>query len=66
MNNEKQELPVGWIVMMHWLIKQRGKHAHSHSLPGIWDDDNGPLAGMRCETCAMYDTARRMIAEAQS
>jgi len=30
---------------------------HSHAVPGIWDSDNGHLAGKKCEWCALWNEA---------
>ena len=30
---------------------------HSHSEPGIWDSDNGELAGKLCDKCALWRKA---------
>lgn len=40
-----------------------GSPTHAHARAGIWDDDNGILAGAICEECAMWDRARRVLAE---
>lgn len=24
---------------------------HRHAVPGVWDEDNGPIAGKVCHTC---------------
>lgn len=37
---------------------------HAHGRVGIWDDDNGKLAGKRCEWCATWARARALIAKA--
>lgn len=37
---------------------------HGHEIPGIWDDDNGKLAGQPCAWCALWNRAKAMIAEA--
>lgn len=54
-------VPEEWRDMLAWLIGQRGKGAHCHKRPGIWDDDNGELAGKPCHQCAMYDRARWLL-----
>lgn len=41
-----------------------GSPNHGHEVPGIWDSDNGELAGNPCAECAMYDYARMIIANA--
>lgn len=35
---------------------------HSHSIPGIWDSDNGAKAGTECAWCAVWKEANRAIA----
>lgn len=45
--------------------KKRGRPGspnHSHTIPGIWDSDNGDLAGKPCAECALYDLAVARIA----
>lgn len=45
--------------------KNRGRSGspnHGHSTPGIWDSDNGDLAGKPCAECALYDLAVARIA----
>ena len=33
---------------------------HGHEVPGIWDSDNGKLAGKPCAWCATWAKAREM------
>ena len=50
-----------------WSKKSLGKSGspnHSHSVPGVWDSDNGKLAGKPCAECALYDEARRIVGNA--
>jgi hypothetical protein len=45
--------------------KNRGRTGspnHAHSAPGVWDSDNGELAGKPCAECAIYDHARAKLA----
>ncbi|RUR26810.1 hypothetical protein ELY33_17025 [Vreelandella andesensis] len=37
---------------------------HSHSVPGVWDYDNGALAGKKCGWCAVWQEAEK-IAESR-
>lgn len=41
---------------------RRGSPNHSHSIPGVWDGDNGELAGKPCAECALYDLAVAKLA----
>lgn len=59
--NDNLQVPREWREMLEFLISQRGKAGHSHRRPGIWDDDNGVLAGKPCDVCAMYDRARDLL-----
>lgn len=34
---------------------------HSHSIPGVWDSDNGALAGKPCAWCALWREAKAMV-----
>lgn len=33
---------------------------HSHSVAGIWDSDNGDIAGHECAECALFEMAKRL------
>lgn len=37
---------------------------HAHDVPGIWDSDNGELAGKHCAWCIAWNTAVAMLAAA--
>lgn len=41
-----------------------GSPNHCHDVRGIWDSDNGDLAGKPCAECAIYDAARQLLQEA--
>lgn len=43
--------------------RQYGSPNHSHATPGIWDGDNGELAGKLCAECKLYDEARRLLSQ---
>lgn len=34
---------------------------HGHSVPGIWDSDNGELAGKECAWCKVWATATALL-----
>lgn len=34
---------------------------HGHARPGIWDDDNGELAGKPCAWCALWNRAKASL-----
>lgn len=34
---------------------------HGHERPGIWDDDNGELAGKPCAWCALWNRAKASL-----
>ncbi len=38
---------------------------HSHLVPGIWDRDNGVLAGKPCAWCALWSEAKQLAQQAQ-
>lgn len=66
-------VPEGWREVMAGLVgiaeakgKKQGSPNHSHSRPGIWDDDNirNGLAGKPCAECALYDRARALLKSA--
>lgn len=33
---------------------------HAHEVPGVWDSDNGELAGKPCAWCALWAEAKAM------
>jgi hypothetical protein len=39
-----------------------GYYYHGHRVPGIWDPDNGDLAGKACENCAKVFRLRKALA----
>lgn len=39
---------------------------HSHRVAGVWDWDNGPLAGKQCQWCASWNKALSLIRENDS
>ena len=39
-----------------------GYYYHGHKVPGIWDPDNGELAGKACENCAKVFRLRAALA----
>lgn len=34
---------------------------HGHSVTGVWDSDNGELAGKPCAWCAIWNEARELV-----
>jgi len=36
---------------------------HAHRTPGVWDSDNGQLAGQPCRLCAAYAQAVAIVGE---
>lgn len=42
--------------------RRHGSPNHCHEVPGVWDSDNGVLAGQPCAECRIYDEARRLVA----
>lgn len=36
---------------------------HSHSIPGVWDSDNGAKAGTECAWCKVWNAARKALAD---
>lgn len=34
---------------------------HGHSIPGVWDEDNGPIAGTTCAWCATWKIVRELL-----
>lgn len=35
---------------------------HAHEIPGVWDRDNGPMAGKPCAWCAVWNKAKELRA----
>jgi len=42
------------LLVIDQLDKIGDAPGHSHSVPGIWDRDNGQLAGLPCKWCATW------------
>jgi len=63
---EWREVMAGLVGIAEAKGKKHGSPNHSHSRPGIWDDDNirNGLAGKPCAECAMYDRARALLQSA--
>jgi hypothetical protein len=36
---------------------------HAHQVIGIWDSDNGPIAGKPCSWCIAWNSARKALAQ---
>lgn len=53
-------------ALMAELLEQLGERdegdgnapGHSHDIPGVWDSDNGKLAGKPCAWCAVWNKAK--------
>ena len=43
--------------------KKGNAPGHAHEIVGIWDSDNGKLAGTVCAWCKAWNTAKDIIAE---
>lgn len=39
---------------------------HGHAIPGVWDDDNGDIAGHRCAECLLWSLAEKLAAAESS
>jgi len=39
---------------------------HSHTIPGVWDEDNGELAGKPCAWCALWNKGKEMLKAART
>lgn len=61
---EWRDVLIGLIAIAEKKGKRQGSPNHCHAIPGIWDSDNGVLAGKPCAECAMYDRARAMVQSA--
>lgn len=61
--DEWRDVMAGLVGIAEAKGKKHGSPNHSHSRPGIWDDDNirNGLAGKRCAECEMYDRARALL-----
>ena len=58
---EWREVLIGLVAIAEKKGKRQGSPNHCHARPGIWDDDNGVLAGKPCAECAVYDKARALL-----
>lgn len=43
--------------------KPENAPGHAHQIIGIWDSDNGILAGQPCSWCIAWNAAREALAE---
>lgn len=34
---------------------------HGHAVPGVWDEDNGELAGKPCAWCSIWNAAKGIV-----
>ena len=48
----------------HYRLDDGNAPGHAHQVAGIWDSDNGDLAGKPCAWCLAWNTARAMLAAA--
>lgn len=48
------------------VISNGNAPGHAHSVPGVWDSDNGALAGKKCAWCATWAKAKEISAAIQS
>lgn len=39
---------------------------HGHTIPGVWDEDNGELAGKPCAWCALWKKGKEMLKAASA
>ena len=56
-------------LLMQWHEQQKDRvgrngnaPGHGHSTPGIWDSDNGEIAGHECAECALFELASKLSA----
>jgi len=63
-DRELREVIAGLVAIAEKKGKRQGSPNHCHQRPGIWDDDNGDLAGKPCSECAIYDRARALLQSA--
>lgn len=62
--------PDGWRDVLEAVLREMpgrkdnngNAPGHGHRIPGIWDSDNGPLAGKPCAWCLAWNTAKKMLA----
>ncbi|MGL6245664.1 hypothetical protein [Pseudomonas sp.] len=69
---EAQAVPDGFVEVMAAVFREIeaiGEHGkgnapgHCHEVPGVWDGDNGQLAGQPCAWCALWNKASAIQAE---
>lgn len=72
-NGELVKETAGWREILEAVVREMPqKHVrgdgnapgHGHTKPGIWDDDNGALAGQPCAWCLTWNKATAAIASA--
>lgn len=49
-----------------WKCRDGNAPGHGHSIPGVWDGDNGELAGQKCAWCEVWQEALEVRASAQA
>ena len=58
-----------WRPVLDAVVRElacKGEHrgnapGHAHSIPGVWDSDNGPIAGTPCSWCTAWKIARELL-----
>ena len=54
------------VMLLKWHEQQKERSGrgnapgHGHSDSGIWDSDNGDLAGVKCAECSLWAEAERL------
>lgn len=63
-------VPDGWRDVLEAVLREMPARkdnngnapGHGHRIPGIWDSDNGPLAGKPCAWCLTWNKAKKLLA----
>lgn len=51
-----------WVLELERKCDRRGNApGHGHAIPGVWDEDNGALAGKPCAWCALWAKGKAML-----
>lgn len=66
MTTETELRRLATVVLAHFEPRRENQApGHCHSIAGVWDEDNGALAGKPCEWCATWKSFKAALAAPQ-
>ena len=65
LQRERDELLTVFSIVIYELDRRESRNkidapGHCHDIHGVWDSDNGALAGKPCAWCAVWDKAKAL------